>query len=378
MKHIQQPRVTLLLTLAAVATFACVEGASPVVPTGPKAAESRVHRSHDSVARRLQLAARKAKYLTPQLEATLNGAEARLTAKDRARIEKARRRVAWLGTLHRDVMNEADAMVRPVRRAGKHPKSLTCQVILHSMKSAQAKMRAGGNYVEGAWTRADEERSLAEGGCSPSTRLSVFALNLSAPVPAPQEEEGDTVTGEFRPYLDQMAAALAATDGSPSSVTSAVNAVLANAASHIASDPDLDVVAGAAAIAISSAEGWNPQTYDYAGDVATKCLQDPSGYGQTANCEQLCEIEYIAADSCNQWEMMLMTPNFWLTWADWSDVSWDLIKHDFGGGIIGGDSKILETYWATGRMATVRRIIAAFGVGAVAASIMRWAWIMEQ
>ena len=377
MTRIQTTRFMLALSIGAVAAFACVEQSSPVAPVGERATEARGHPPRDSAQRREQLAARRAKYLSPELDSTLRRAEARLTAANRARIEKARHRVAWIGALHRDVMQEADAMIRPVRRLGKHDKSLSCRVILHSMKSAQARMRASGNYADGIWTRADEEQLLASAGCSPAMRMSVLSLNLAEPLPTPQEVEEDTVTGEYRPYLDQLQAAVDATDGSPSAVTSAANSVVANAATNVSSDPDLEVVAGAAAVAISSAEGWNPQTYDYAGDVARKCLEDPYGYGHTDACQHLCSIEYIPADSCNQWEMMLMSSNFWLNWADWSDCAWDLVSHDVGGGTAAGDLKVLELYWAGAKM-TARKLLTAFGVGAVGASIGRWIWIMEQ
>lgn len=64
----------------------------------------------------------------------------------------------------------------------------------------------------------------------------------------------DEVTGEFSSYLDALPGAHGSTDGSPGAVQAATDPVVASAASI--PQPDLDVVATGAAVAVSSAAEW--------------------------------------------------------------------------------------------------------------------------
>lgn len=325
--------VSLSASLLAIGIFGCVEwptgaephsGSSPII--GVSSIRSRGGLASDEI-RAARLAARRAKYMTPELEARLRTARESLTPTGRARIAAALGR-AVSGRIHNAALAAADAEARRFFVDSGRRLKAPCHLLQIALASVTSDLR---DHLGPASLAADDRRRLARlvpfRDCpSAMGTMSLVGTPAIAVARPPVSLVGDdTLSGEYVEYYGMLSAAVSATDGTPNAVASAVNDVMA-AATAIVDDDDFEMVAEAASIASSSAEYWSPASFDYAGSVAANCYEG-GGIVGTANCTDLCSVEYLPEDSCLQFAESMIP--WW--WQAWSDAAWDLVSHDVAG-----------------------------------------------
>lgn len=178
----------------------------------------------------------------------------------RSRVGRLREKVAWVGELHRVAMDDLVANKAAYLGEAGSKTARQCRAVAALVRkhSPTIESRLGQSFT--SEERAAKVREVLR--LTPKCRdavpsaMSVYsalpALTLSR-MAAIQE---DTVTGAFAPYLDQINNAVGSTDGSPNAVGQAVDQIVYTAANAGLSDPDLEVVVGAAAVAASSSSGW--------------------------------------------------------------------------------------------------------------------------
>lgn len=176
-----------------------------------------------------------------------------------ARVALAKQRAAYIGETHsemiRDVRNHQAFYLSGVGTGTVRQRRCAGLVQLVTAYGKRLDERYG-------LTRSESDaRTLATTimGNQPLCRgvgaASVFGIPL---VPASARTNAlaseDEVTGEFSTYLDALPSAHGGTDGTPNAVQTATDAVVASASSI--PQPDLDVVAAGASVAVSSATEW--------------------------------------------------------------------------------------------------------------------------
>lgn len=165
------------------------------------------------------------------------------------------RNAAWVGEVHTKMMNE---FTHNRDRWLSADASGQCRLLMGVTQKYLAQIQREHAVFAGRDQRALAARFVREqqacAGANPMSIMGAPTVEMQSYVYSP--EDGEPVTGAYQPYVAQIEAAVEY-GGTPASIASAVDAVLASAAGI--PDPDLQVVYASASLALESTYYW----YDY-------------------------------------------------------------------------------------------------------------------
>jgi hypothetical protein len=188
----------------------------------------------------------------------------------RARLTPAqlREKVAWVGLLHTEAMDEATKGEKQLlRAAGGTNRAAQCRAVANLTEKylgrVQREHRTLRGHGRGTAARATRMADPCEGA---------GALSIMSPAALMQQyeyspEDGEPVTGAYEPYMSQIQAAVD-NAWSSSAAYAAVDQVLASASSI--PEPDLLVLYAQADLALSSVSYWYDYEYSGAMDIALR------------------------------------------------------------------------------------------------------------